>query len=147
MIGMWESPVVRFRFVIIAVVLMIAAVGVIVLLGQDNTEAQPPCGQIGVSFETDDAMQEAAGRLRAEQDIAEVITETKQQSFKEYQSIFANYPEMLKIARPEGMPAWVKVKPAAQVNRLTLMDTLRTTFPEGRVTDLCLPVSPAAWSL
>jgi cell division protein FtsX len=76
-----------------------------------------------------DLPQVQAQVLATHQDVESVTTQTKQQSYADFLRIFADQADVLKAARPEAMPALVKVRPKTGVSASALGDTLTRQFP------------------
>jgi len=131
---------VKVRVVIVAAILgAAAAVTTVLLLNRDSTDTAAPrlCLEIDIFFKADADMTRAADRLKTDPDVTKLVVETKQQSFERYKQLFANQPELLKLARLEAMPARVGLEPAHNMNRQALIDKLKPMFPGETVQDSC----------
>lgn len=76
------------------------------------------------------AMRRAAEALREDDQIAWVRTETRQEAYRRFQEIFADEPELAKLARPEAMPASVTLLPADGVYPGDVADAITDEFAE-----------------
>jgi cell division protein FtsX len=98
-----------------------------------------PRVEINVFFGTDEDMARAADRLRTDEDVLKVATETKQQMFEWFRHAYADQPELVELTRPEAIPARVGVKPVRNVDHNALATRLREMFsPDGDVQDPCV---------
>ena len=138
---MSEFPVVRKMYVVIILVLAgVALIGVGVVLGlgaSTSSQAKPTrqCGKadwVSVYVNTDDEMSQVQAKIRAEGQVQSVTGLTKQQTYEQYQRMFADQPELLKLTRPDSLPAEVLVVPAPGVTAGDLADRLRKEFPEAK---------------
>jgi len=76
----------------------------------------------------DPAMRQAAEALDEDDRIAWVKTETRQEAYERFKEIFADRPEILKLARPEALPASVTLLPADGVYPGDLADAIADEF-------------------
>ncbi|HVK26025.1 MAG TPA: permease-like cell division protein FtsX [Actinokineospora sp.] len=104
-----------------------------------NSPAQTPindCGsypeQVVVYLDTDAEMQATETALRSDQRVAATKTETKQQAYERFKVIFKDQPDLVKLARPEALPASVWIDVAPGVKRTELAEELRTRFPKAQ---------------
>lgn len=135
---------------IAAVVAVLAAVAVVVFVstsgseGDDEARGGSPKPEVPapgwedcdrghshviVYFETDEEMTAADRTLRADQQIAATAPSTKAENFERFKELFADQPELVKIARVEAIPASVAVLPAQDVDLDGLADRLRAKYP------------------
>ena len=117
-------------------VILVVGVGLLVLSPWQtvmSTEPSPPrCNkpdQVDIYLKTDDAMTQATAKVRAEHQDADVAGQTQQQSYEEFQRLFADQPELLKTTRPESLPAVVKVMPKPGVSASAVADRITKEFP------------------
>jgi cell division protein FtsX len=137
--GVPELPFVRKNYVVMALVLGVVAVAGVGLLvwssvtTQARASATQQCGkpdEVDIYLHNDAELPKVQAQVLAtHQDVESVTTQTKQQSFEEFQHLFADQPDVLKTARAEAMPALVKVRPKAGVSASALGDTLTQQFP------------------
>lgn len=136
-----------------AVLVIAAAVTIIILTNDQDDDGLPVAGpgtcadnrgrpQVLAYFDGPDAdanMEAAAGSLRADKQVAAVGTETRQRAFERFKEIFKDQPELLKLARPEALPASVYVLPIRGIRPEDLANRMRTQFPTaGKITpDAC----------
>lgn len=101
--------------------------------GLDQCAAHPE--QLVVEFGTDAEIEPVAAKLRADDRVEAVVTETKAQTFERFKVVFAGQPDLVKLARPEVFSAsvWAEVRGPY---RTELSDRLRTEFPEAEKVDL-----------
>lgn len=78
----------------------------------------------------DAAMNKAADALRDDERVASVKTETQQQAYVRFKEIFKEQPELVKLARPEALPASVTLLPADDVYVGDLADAVTAEFSE-----------------
>jgi hypothetical protein len=92
-------------------------------------------GSIRIYTNTDADMQRIAQTLGGDPRAAGVFTRTKEESYTEYQRVFADQPSLLNIARPEALPAEIDVLPAAHLDAARFADQLRAQFPAAQSVD------------
>lgn len=133
---MSEWPTVRKKYVVMAAVLGIvgiAGTGLVVWSPWSSPQTSArPCvkpDEVDVYFTSDNQMNQAVGQVRAEHPDATVTGQTQQQTFEEYKRMFADQPDVLKLARPDGLPAVVKVVPNPGVPAGPVGDALSKQFP------------------
>ncbi|WP_074975729.1 permease-like cell division protein FtsX [Amycolatopsis regifaucium] len=103
------------------------------------------CGKrLMISAETDEAMRAIAQALREEPKARRVLTETKKESYERFKKLFANDPELVRLTRPEVLPAVVHLLPVAGTDFPALADELRRRFPEAQKVDVLDPAAIAA---
>jgi cell division protein FtsX len=85
-----------------------------------------------VYLDTDAEMQATETALRSDQRVAATKTETKQQAYERFKVIFKDQPDLVKLARPEALPASVWIDVAPGVKRTELAEELRTRFPKAQ---------------
>jgi cell division protein FtsX len=123
----------------LAAVVVLAAV-VITLLTRDNGPvmhgALSPshCSdEITVYLANDKEMQQAAESLRSDPTIGQLSTETQQQAYERFIEIFKNRPELVKLARPEALPASIHARPRSGTEARDLKAHLSTVYPPDKV--------------
>ncbi|MFC0543228.1 permease-like cell division protein FtsX [Kutzneria chonburiensis] len=129
----------RTKYTVMALVLgLVAVAGVGILLWSTTTAPTPaaapqPClkpDEVDIYLHNDtDLPQVQAQVLATHQDVESVTTQTKQQSYEDFRRMFADQPDVLKTARPDAMPALVKVRPKPGVSASALGDILTRQFP------------------
>ncbi|MGH3759823.1 permease-like cell division protein FtsX [Actinophytocola sp.] len=120
-------------------VLVGAAVVVFVLTGSPQPAAAGPdaCSsgpgpqQVVVYFDEDAEMRTAAKKLRDDDRIVGLDTETKRETWERFKAIFADQPELVKLARPEAMPASLWLLPAEGTTPADLADQMRDELPKA----------------
>jgi hypothetical protein len=123
--------------VIALVVGVLAVVGVtgLLVLAPTSTPAAAPkqCGkpdEVDIYVHNDAELPQIKAKvLASNQDVGSVVAQTQQQTFEEFQRMFADQPDVLKTARPEALPAVVKVWPKAGASASALGDRLTQQFP------------------
>ncbi|GAA3438422.1 hypothetical protein GCM10018954_080380 [Kutzneria kofuensis] len=85
--------------------------------------------EVDIYLHTDDELSQAQAKVRASHPDAESDTQTKQQSYEEFLQLFKDQPDVLRTARPEAMPAVVKVRPEPGASASALGDALAQEFP------------------
>jgi hypothetical protein len=128
-----------------AVGLVIAAVTAVTLLVVANydgrsratapvftsTPVTPECvDTVIVYFSTDEEMTTAAVKLREDQEVGLVRTETQAEAFERFKEIFADEPELLELARPEALPASTGIRPVVGVDLNSFVDRLRQDYDD-----------------
>jgi hypothetical protein len=78
----------------------------------------------------DAVMRQAAEELDGDERIAAVETQTQQQAYEHFKQIFARQPELVELARPEGMSASLTLLPADGLYPGDLADALTEELPE-----------------
>lgn len=131
---------------VLAAVLIVAGVVTIVVLVNRGEEDGPAVAGPGTCTENgqraqviayfdgpnaDAEMQAAADSLRGRDLVAAVGTETRQRAFERFKEIFKDQPELVKLTRPEALPASVWVLPSRRVQPGDLAASLRTDLPEA----------------
>jgi hypothetical protein len=103
-------------------------------------------GSIRIYTNTDADMLRIARTLGEDSRSAGVFTRTKQESYAEYQRVFADQPSMLTAVRPEALPAEVDVLPATHLDLARFADQLRAEFPTAQTIDWTprAPTCPAS---
>ncbi len=133
-----------------AVVLLAgAAVAAIVLTGGDEVGSPrpettwtraaggcPPGGRAMVIAyfdppSPDSEMRAAADRLRTDDQVRVLLTETQDEAYARFLEIFAGQPELTAQARPDALPASVQALPVEGVSLGELADHLREVLPEA----------------
>lgn len=99
-------------------------------------------GRVIVYFHTDEEMTAAAEKLREDPRVMLVQTETKAEAYKRFKEIFADQPELVELARPEALPASVRVRPADGIDVRRLTDWLREDFASSAEETQALPCLP-----
>jgi hypothetical protein len=72
----------------------------------------------------DPVMRQAAEALRGDDRIVSVQTETRQEAYEQFKQRFADRPELVKLVRPESLPASVTLLPADGVYPGDLADAI-----------------------
>lgn len=138
--------------ILAGLVAVAAAVLIIVLVTNGDDTPGPITGlgscddyhgrpQLVAYFNGDSAdteMQAAATALRGRETVAALSTATRQQSFEHFKVIFKDQPELVRLTRPESLPAsiWILLAPNVQTDDLA--SRLRTEFPAADIsTDAC----------
>lgn len=81
----------------------------------------------------DPDMRAAAARLRGDERFESVREETRQQAYAKFKETFADQPELVKLARPEALPAAVHLMVRAGTMAQQFEGELRVEFPEAEV--------------
>ncbi|HET6287905.1 MAG TPA: permease-like cell division protein FtsX [Amycolatopsis sp.] len=103
------------------------------------------CGiRLVIYAETDEAMRAIAQALREEPKARRVLTETKKEAYERFKKLFANDPELVRLTRPDVLPADVHLLPVAGTDFPALADELRRRFPEAQKVDVLDPAAIAA---
>jgi len=138
-----------------AVIVLAGAVVTVVLLADDTTgEAKaatrwvpPPPGKtcppegrpvVVAYFEQrspDDPMRRAADKLRDDEKISTIDTQTQEEAYARFLVIFRDQPELTKLARKEALPASVSVLPVDGVSLNELATHLREVLTEADSVD------------
>ncbi|QUQ65023.1 permease-like cell division protein FtsX [Kutzneria sp. CA-103260] len=128
----------RTQYLVMALVLGVVAVAGVAGLAVwsptlSQTAAPKQCGkadEVDIYLHNDAELPQVRAQVLAtHQDVASVVTQTQQQTFEEFQRMFADQPDVLKTARPEALPAVVKVWPKAGASASALGDRLTQQFP------------------
>lgn len=130
----------RTKYVVMALVLgAVAVVGVAGLVvwapAATSTQAAAPkqCvkpDEVDIYLHNDAELPQVQAQVLAtHQDVESVVTQTQQQTFEEFQRMFADQPDVLKTARAEALPAVVKVRPKPGASASALGDRLTQQFP------------------
>lgn len=82
------------------------------------------------SSDPDAAMRQAAEELDGDERIASVETETQQEAYERFKQTFAQQPELVELARPEGMRASLTLLPVDGLYPGDLADALTDELPE-----------------
>jgi cell division protein FtsX len=119
---------------VVGVVAMVGVVGLVLWAPNAKPAAAPKqCArpdEIDIYLRDDAELpQVRATVLATHQDVESVVTQTRQQTFEEFQRLFADQPDVLKTARPESLPAVVKVRPRTGFPAGALGDRLAQQFP------------------
>jgi len=121
---------------VLGVVAVVGVTGMVVWApAVTSTQAAAPrqCAQpdeVDIYLHDDaDLSQVQAQVLATHQDVESVVTQTRQQTFEEFQRMFADQPDVLKTARAEALPAVVKVRPKPGASASALGDRLTRQFP------------------
>jgi cell division protein FtsX len=126
----------------VAVVVAVGvAVAVFLVVKRDDQDAAPhycPPARLSLYFRTDDQMRAAEAELKRDSQFTEVSTETKSEAYEHYQKIFANEPELLKLARPDSLPANIHLSLVDGADKERLSEELPKRFPADRVQDDCV---------
>jgi hypothetical protein len=85
--------------------------------------------QVIAYFEDDAGMRAAAGKLRDDDRIATLDTETKREAVERFKILFADQPELVKLVRPEAMPASLWLLPAEGTTPADLVERVRDELP------------------
>lgn len=133
------------RLLIFGGIALLAAVAVVVVLLVVKHDDPPPAAngkycpppRLAMYFKTDDEMRAAAGRLASDSRLKDMKTETKIEAYQHFQQIFANQPDVLKLATPEAMPPNVQVSVDRGVDKNSLVTELRSAYSADRVDDIC----------
>lgn len=86
-----------------------------------------------VYFDGDDpdpVMRAAAQALEGDDRIASVRMETRQEAYERFKVLFADHPELVRLARPQSLPASVTLLPADGVYPGDLADAVTDELPE-----------------
>jgi hypothetical protein len=92
--------------------------------------------QATIYFDGDDpdpAMRAAVAQLRADDRFESVRGETRQESYEKFKETFAEQPELVKLARPEGLPATVYLMVREGSTAKQLESALRAEFPDAQL--------------
>lgn len=81
----------------------------------------------------DQEMQHAAESLRSDPVIGQLSTETQQRAYERFIEIFKDRPELVKLARPEALPASVRARPRSGTDARDLKAHLSTVYPPDKV--------------
>lgn len=89
----------------------------------------------------DPAMRAAAAQLRDDERFEGVREETRQQAFKHFKELFKSQPDLVKLARPEALPAAVYVMVRQGDTAKDRKSAVEATFPDAEVVvrDWCPP--------
>jgi hypothetical protein len=130
---------VRTKYVVMALVLAVLAVagvvGLVVLAPTSAPAAAPKqCGkpdEVDIYVHNDAELPQIKAKvLAANPDVVgSVVAQTQQQTFEEFQHMFADQPDLLRTTRPDALPAVVKVWPKAGASASGLGDRLTQQFP------------------
>jgi hypothetical protein len=104
-----------------------------------STPGPPGCPDtIIMSFPTDDAMNRAARRVEEDPRFTNVLPETKAENYARFQVTFADQPELVRLAKPESLPATVTfVVGYYHGGRADLLSELRASYAADRVEAPC----------
>jgi FtsX extracellular domain len=103
-----------------------------------QAEEQPGCPDvITVYFQTDEAMRRAEPEVEGDTRLYNVIAETKAAAYERFKVIFKDQPEMLRLARPEDLPASLTLAVGSQVGKDEMAAELRRTYAPAEVADPC----------
>ena len=84
-----------------------------------------------IYFDTDEEMTATAERLRDEPGVASVTVATKAENFEHFKEMFADQPELVKLARVEAIPASIQLLPARRIDPDRLIDQVGDVLPAG----------------
>lgn len=138
---------------VIAAGVLLGAAGVVIgLLGSESVEGsaipappatsspERPCSmEVTVFLDTDEEMRQVVEKLRGDRRVDALTTETKQQAYERFKVIFKDQPELVELARPEALPASVRVTPAGRMPTTELLRQLRAEFPGENKVNSVLP--------
>jgi hypothetical protein len=146
---MCDGRQVKPRVLIISTILVAvvaAIVVVIVVVSQPKEQVAERCSELDVGFATDDAMRQAAEKLKTDSSVVDPVGETKKDGYERYMRQYKDQPEVAALTKPETFPANVRVKPAdPKVDRFQLIGDLQRKFPEAHIVDPCnIPTIPPA---
>lgn len=103
-----------------------------------NVPDMPGCPNvITIYFKTDEAMLEAAPRLEDDSRLYNIVQETKAQAYDRYRVIFKDQPDLVRLARPDTLPASVTFAVATESGKQRLLAELRRTYAPADVVDPC----------
>jgi hypothetical protein len=109
--------------------------------GPDACSSGPGPKQVSAYFDDDAGMRAAARKLRDDGRISGLDTETKRDAWERFKVLFADQPELVKLARPEAMPASVWLLPAAGTTPKDRAERLRDELPAAdSVTTVSCPM-------
>jgi hypothetical protein len=123
----------------------IFAAVLIVLINRGDSTPPPVAGpegcgtnrnQVRIEFEgadPDTPMLAAADRLRQDKQVVAIRTQTRPQAFEEFQRVFKDQPDLLKIARPEALPASIWLVTAHDTKPADLATRLQTDLPAAKI--------------
>jgi hypothetical protein len=97
--------------------------------GPDGCSAGPGPEQVSAYFDDDADMRAAAAKMRDDDRVAGSDTETKREAWARFKVIFADRPELVKLGRPEAMPASLWLVPAEDASAADLAKRMRTELP------------------
>jgi hypothetical protein len=89
----------------------------------------------------DPVMRAAAARLRDDERFESVREETREQAYARFKEVFADQPGLVDKARPEALPASVRLVVRKGSTGKQVEAALRAEFPDAEVTvqDACFP--------
>jgi cell division protein FtsX len=89
----------------------------------------------------DPDMREAAAELRDDERFESVREETRQEAFERFKKIYKDQPELVKLARPEALPASVNVMVRKGDTAKDHKRAIEAAYPDAEVTvrDWCPP--------
>lgn len=93
--------------------------------------------QVTLYFDGEDpdpVMRAAAAELRGNEWFESVREETRQEAFENFKETFAGQPELVELARPEALPASVKLMVHEGSTAKQFEGALRRQFPDAEVT-------------
>lgn len=128
-------------------VLVLVACGAIALVGPHHrvvagTAAFPACVRHVYGYTEQDAgMQALAAVQRRDRRVAQLTMVTKQQNYERFKQLYADDPELVKLVRPESLPAVVQVLLVAGTDPSRFIDDARAAFPGARYQ--AMPCPPA----
>jgi cell division protein FtsX len=85
------------------------------------------------SEDPDPVMRAAAEELRDDPRFESVREETRQQAFERFKETFKDQPELVKLARPEALPASVQLMVRKGTTAKQAEPALRADFPDAEV--------------
>lgn len=87
----------------------------------------------------DPAARAEAEKLRTDQRISALGFEDQQHAFERFKVIFKDQPELVKLTRPEALPASVWVHPSDLISLDELTDQLRRELPSAEIKPITCP--------
>ncbi|RSM83582.1 hypothetical protein DMH04_23400 [Kibdelosporangium aridum] len=98
----------------------------------------PPCeSTIEITFATDAEMNKAAPDLENDDRFYNQSFVTQAQNYERLKRAFANQPDVLKVLRPESVPAVVTLMMSYSGSKTTLLNDLRKSYGPANVADPC----------
>lgn len=93
------------------------------------------------SVDPDSEMRAAAEDIRRTEWVESVREETQQQAYEHFKELFKDQPELVRLARPEAMPASVYIMVRKGDTAKAREREMKATYPEASVTvtDWCPP--------
>ncbi|MFC0113262.1 hypothetical protein [Kibdelosporangium aridum] len=98
----------------------------------------PPCeSTIEITFATDAEMNKAAPELENDTRFYNPSFVTQAQNYERLKRTFANQPEVLKLLRPESVPAVASLMVSYSGPQSSLLNELRKSYGPANVADPC----------